>query len=110
MRLAWAMVFPPDFIFVTMSEAKQASLVKRKDWIASSLGLGPFEWHVIPGHRQRVRATRGPMTGSAMNPEFRDSGFALRAPRNDGRSQHRSKNKIIFCARMMAPPRSLPIS
>jgi len=70
------MVFPPDFIFVTMSEAKQASLVKRKDWIASSLGLGPFEWHVIPGHRQRVRATRGPMTGSAMSAESRDSGFA----------------------------------
>jgi len=33
------MVFPPDFIFVTMSEAKQASLVKRKDWIASSRTL-----------------------------------------------------------------------
>jgi len=39
MRLAWAMVFPPDFIFVRMSEAKQASLVKRKDWIASPLRL-----------------------------------------------------------------------
>src|SRR5262249_49523138 len=36
MRLAWAMVVPPDFIFVTVTEAKQASLVKRKDWIASS--------------------------------------------------------------------------
>src|SRR5450631_4447637 len=28
---------------------------------------------VIPGRCQRVRATRGPMTGSASNPESRDS-------------------------------------
>jgi len=36
---------------------------------------------VIPGRCQRVRAKRGPMTGSASNPEARDSGFALtRAP------------------------------
>src|SRR6266496_2630421 len=31
---------------------------------------------VIPGRRQRVRAKRDPMTGSASNPESRDSGFA----------------------------------
>src|SRR5450432_371426 len=29
---------------------------------------------VIPGRCQRVRAKRGPMTGSASNPESRDSG------------------------------------
>jgi hypothetical protein len=42
---------------------------------------------VIPGRRQRVRAKRGPMTGSAAGPEskhigffcFLDSGFALSA-------------------------------
>jgi hypothetical protein len=28
---------------------------------------------VIPGHVQRVRAKRGPMTGSAANPESKDS-------------------------------------
>jgi hypothetical protein len=65
------MVFPPDFIFVTTSEAKQSSPVKQKDWI-----LRRGQTPVIPGHRQRVRATRGPMTGSAMSPESRDSGFA----------------------------------
>jgi hypothetical protein len=40
---------------------------------------------VIPGRCQRVRATRSPMTGSASNPESRDSGSGADAPsRNDG--------------------------
>jgi hypothetical protein len=40
---------------------------------------------VIPGRCQRVRAKRGPMTGSASNPESRDSGSGADAPsRNDG--------------------------
>src|SRR5450432_3965742 len=44
---------------------------------------------VIPGRCQRVRAKRGPMTGSASNPESRDSGSGANAPsRNDGVGGH----------------------
>jgi hypothetical protein len=46
---------------------------------------------VIPGRCQRVRAKRGPMTGSASNPESRDSGFI--APRCPGMTatNHRAR-------------------
>src|SRR5436305_5409639 len=46
----------------------------------STLELAPS---VIPGWSQRVGALRRPMTGSGPDPESRDSGFALCAPRND---------------------------
>src|SRR6202171_6359753 len=40
----------------------------------TSLRRGSDPDSVIPGRCQRVRARRGPMTGSASNPESRDSG------------------------------------
>src|SRR5216684_2484739 len=58
---------------------------------------------VIPGRCQRVRAKRGPMTGSASNPESRDSGSGANAPsRNDGGSiaiLHLSANTLVSAAR-----------
>src|SRR5712672_3039656 len=46
---------------------------------------------VIPGRCQRVRARRGPMTGSASNPESRDSGSGADAPsRNDASDASRN--------------------
>src|SRR5215510_2509030 len=49
----------------------------------SNVSLTRFPF-VIPGRCQRVRAKRGPMTGSASNPESRDSGSGACAPsRND---------------------------
>jgi len=50
---------------------------------------------VIPGRCQRVRPMAGPMTGSASNPESRDSGFAsFDAPRNDAVASEQPCNSI----------------
>src|SRR6202171_2380280 len=59
-------------------------------------GFLPLFAEVIPGRCQRVRAKRGPMTGSASNPESRDSGSGANAPsRNDGA-------RICFVASLLA--------
>jgi hypothetical protein len=47
-----------------------------------------MQYAVIPGRVQRVRAKRGPLTGSGANPESRSynlwiPGSRWRAPRND---------------------------
>src|SRR6266404_648602 len=63
------MVVSSDFLFSSLRGAK-----RRSNPVA-----------VIPGRCQRGRAKRGPMTGSASNPESRDSGSGANAPsRNDG--------------------------
>src|SRR5450432_2138932 len=62
------------------------------DLSLKSLRRGSDPDSVIPGRCQRVRAKRGPMTGSASNPESRDSPmrncasevWSCGPPRNDG--------------------------
>jgi hypothetical protein len=68
---------------------------------------------VIPGRRQRARAKRGPMTGSATNPESMvqqsvcgamDSGSA---PKGGSRNDERKQPELVRHSAVDPGPRSL---